>query len=85
MSLKLKSTTEETIESTLQNKLRQNGVESGQVHFRNDKYSIFKKFCKDIKFKNMDYLENKYLVLPIHHKVTEKKAETIAKLINKYI
>ena len=69
----------------LQNKLRQNGVESGQVHFRNDKYSIFKKFCKDIKFKNMDYLENKYLVLPIHHKVTEKKAETIAKLINKYI
>jgi len=69
----------------LQNKLRQNGVESGQVHFRNDKYSIFKEFCKDIKFKNMDYLENKYLVLPIHHKVTEKKAETIAKLINKYI
>ena len=69
----------------LQNKLRQNGVESGQVHFRNDKYSIFKKFCKDIKFKNMDYLENKHLVLPIHHKVTEKKAETIAKLINKYI
>ncbi len=69
----------------LQNKLRQNGIESGQVHFRNDKYSIFKNFCRDIKFKNMDYLENKYLVLPIHHKVSEKNAENIAKLINKFI
>jgi dTDP-4-amino-4,6-dideoxygalactose transaminase len=69
----------------LQRKLRENGIESNQVHFRNDRYSIFKKFCEGIKFKNMDYLENKYLVLPIHHKVSEKKAEQIGNLINKYI
>jgi perosamine synthetase len=69
----------------LQKKLREHGIETGQVHFRNDKYSIFKKFCKGVKFPNMDYIDNKYLVLPIHHKVTEKKAGQIGKLINKYI
>lgn len=69
----------------LQKKLRKYYIETNQVHFRNDKYSIFKKFTKNKKFKNMDYLENKYLVLPIHHKVSEAKAEYICKLINKFV
>ena len=67
-----------------QKKLRDHFIETNQVHFRNDKYSIFKKFVKNKKFKNMDYIENKYLVLPIHHKVTERDAKYICKLINKY-
>ena len=54
------------------------------MHFRNDRYSIFKKFVKGKKFPNMDYLENRYLVLPLHHKVSVKDAKYICKLINKY-
>ena len=33
----------------------------------------------------MDKIENKYLVLPIHTKVSEKDANYICRLINKYI
>ena len=69
----------------LQKKLRDKNIETNQVHFRNDKYSIFKKFVKKQKFKNMDDIENKYLVLPIHTKVSEKDAQYICNLINKYI
>ena len=53
----------------LQKKLRSKQVESNQVHFRNDRYSIFKKFVKKKKFKFMNEIENKYLVLPIHTKM----------------
>ena len=67
----------------VQRELRKKGIETNQVHFRNDRYSIFKKFVKGKKFPNMDYLENKYLVLPIHHKVSEKDARYISSLINK--
>jgi len=69
----------------LQKKLREKNIETNQVHFRNDKYSIFKKFIKNQKFKNMDKIENQYLVLPIHTKVSTKDAEYICKLINSYI
>lgn len=69
----------------LQKKLREKKIETNQVHFRNDKYSIFKKFVKKQKFKNMDEIENKYLVLPIHTKVSEKNANYICDLINQYV
>tara|TARA_B100000700_G_C15013629_1_gene842234 strand:- start:52 stop:1197 length:1146 start_codon:yes stop_codon:yes gene_type:complete len=69
----------------LQKKLRDYKIETNQVHFRNDRYSIFKKFVNGQKFKNMDYLENKYLVLPIHHKVSIGQAKYICKLINKIL
>ncbi len=68
----------------VQKKLREHFIETNQVHFRNDRYSIFKKFVKGKKFPNMDYLENKYLVLPLHHKVSINDAKYICKLINKY-
>lgn len=69
----------------LQRKLRKAGIETNQVHFRNDKYSIFKKFSKNKIFKNMNQLENQYLVLPIHHKVTARKALYICNLINSLV
>ena len=69
----------------LQKKLRKIGVETNQVHFRNDRYSIFKKFVKNKKFKNMDYVEDKYLVLPIHTKMKINDAKFIAKKINEFI
>ena len=68
----------------VQKKLRQHNIETNQVHFRNDRYSIFKKYVKGKKFPNMDYLENRYLVLPLHHKVTTKDAKFISKLVNKF-
>ena len=69
----------------IQKKLREKKIESNQVHFRNDKYSIFKKFVKGKKYPNMDYAENKYLAIPVHHKVSVQKAKYIANLINKIV
>ena len=50
-------------------------IETNQVHFRNDKYSIFKKFTKNQNYKNMDKIEDQYLVLQIHTNVSKKDAE----------
>jgi len=69
----------------LQKKLRSRYIETNQVHFRNDKYSIFRKFTKNKKFKNMDSIENKYLVLPLHTKMSVADARKISNLINKII
>lgn len=55
----------------LQRKLTEKGIESNQMHFRNDRYSIFKDSWKDETFSNMDSVENKYLVLPLHHKMSQ--------------
>jgi dTDP-4-amino-4,6-dideoxygalactose transaminase len=48
----------------LQKKLRQQNIESGQVHYRNDRYSIFGGRQDD--FPNMDAVEDQYLHLPLH-------------------
>jgi dTDP-4-amino-4,6-dideoxygalactose transaminase len=48
----------------LQAKLRDHGIESAQVHYRNDRYSIFGGRRDD--YPNMDAIEHKYLVLPLH-------------------
>tara|TARA_E500000178_G_scaffold269161_1_gene266961 strand:- start:519 stop:1661 length:1143 start_codon:yes stop_codon:yes gene_type:complete len=69
----------------IQKKLREKRIESNQVHFRNDKYSIFKNFVKGKKYPNMDYAEDKYLAIPVHHKVSTQKAKYIADLINKIV
>ena len=67
----------------IQRLLKKNNIETNQVHFRNDKYSIFKNFVrKGQSFKNMDYLEDKYLVLPVHTKLTIKDAKKITELVN---
>ena len=69
----------------LQKQLRSKLIETNQVHFRNDKYSIFKKFTKNKRFPNMDSVEEEYLVLPIHTKVTLNDAIFIAQTINKIL
>ncbi|MFX1384904.1 MAG: DegT/DnrJ/EryC1/StrS family aminotransferase [Promethearchaeota archaeon] len=48
----------------LQRKLAERGIESGQVHYRNDRYSIFQNSRG--YFPNMDSVEDNYLVLPMH-------------------
>ena len=51
-------------------KLRDEHIESAQVHYRNDRYSIFGGKVEG-RFPNMDAIENKYLVLPLHTKMNE--------------
>jgi perosamine synthetase len=64
----------------LMKKLRRNGIESAQVHYRNDRYSVFGK--QNGKFHNMDNLENKYLVLPLYPKMKLTDVKKISKIIN---
>lgn len=60
-----------------------NGYEIGQHHYRNDKYTIFKKFKNEYPI--MDRLENKYFFVPLHYAVTEEEAKKIGRLINPYL
>tara|TARA_E500000178_G_C17024807_1_gene757410 strand:+ start:1366 stop:2490 length:1125 start_codon:yes stop_codon:yes gene_type:complete len=69
----------------LQKRLRQSKIETNQVHFRNDRYSIFKNFIKNKKFPNMDFIEKKYLVLPLHTKMTIADAYYVANTVNKIL
>ena len=59
--------------------LRDRGVESAQVHYRNDRYSIFGGRRDDLPI--MDSVENDYLVLPVHHMLTQSKAREISQMI----
>lgn len=63
----------------LQAKLRTNNIESAPVHYRNDMYSVLG--GRSSLFPNMDQLEDKYLVLPLHMKVTEEDVFRICTLI----
>ncbi|MFL0778321.1 MAG: DegT/DnrJ/EryC1/StrS family aminotransferase [Prochlorococcus sp.] len=65
----------------LQEKLRANNIESNQVHFRNDRYSIFKEFTVGKIFPNMDKVENEYLVLPLHTMMTEDDVKRVCSII----
>lgn len=58
-------------------KLREHGIESGQVHYRNDRYSIFGSRRDDLP--NMDFLEDAYLVLPLHRRMNH---ETIDRIVD---
>lgn len=64
----------------LMKKLRDNKIESAQVHYRNDRYSIFG--GRNSQCPNMDELEDNYLVLPLHVGVTFENVHKIANLIN---
>ena len=63
----------------LQRKLAERGIESSQVHYRNDRYSIFRDFRGS--FPNMDSIDDKYLVLPLHMFMTIEDVERIAETI----
>lgn len=63
----------------LQKKLRNFNIESNQVHYRNDRYSIFGVRRKDLP--NMDAIEENYLVLPLHTKMSIADAEKVSKVI----
>jgi perosamine synthetase len=62
-------------------KLREHKIESAQVHYRNDRYSIFGGRVEG-RFPNMDAVEEKYLVLPLHTKMCEHDVMRICDVIN---
>jgi perosamine synthetase len=63
----------------LQTKLYERKIESNQVHYRNDRYSIFGSRREDVP--NMDAIEENYLVLPLHTKVTPADVERVCDVI----
>jgi len=67
----------------LQKKLVSYGIESNQMHFRNDRYTIFENHLEGCEFPNMDEIENNYLVLPLHHKMSEDDVVRVCEQIKK--
>jgi len=61
--------------------LRENKVESGQVHYRNDRYSILGGRRHDLP--HMDAVEENYIVLPLHSHLTEANVEYVCDVIGK--
>lgn len=65
----------------LQKFLLDNGVESNQVHYRNDRYSIL---GGRQELQNMDLIENDYLVLPLHTRMGIRDVDRICDLISDF-
>lgn len=63
----------------LRRKLAEHGIESNQVHYRNDMYSVFGGRVSHCP--NMDKVESKYLVLPMHYHLTVEDVERVCKVI----
>ena len=66
----------------LKREMLMNGIEIGQHHYRNDKYSIF---GGRIKLSIMDSIENKYFFVPFHYEVTKRQAHLIGKICKNFI
>jgi dTDP-4-amino-4,6-dideoxygalactose transaminase len=63
----------------LQRKLREQKIESSQVHYRNDRYTIFGGRRND--FPNMDAVEDLYLHLPLHTRMDHSDVARICSII----
>lgn len=54
-------------------------IESDQVHYRNDRYTIFREFRGE--FPNMDAVDDRYLVLPLHMGMGVDDVERICEVV----
>lgn len=63
----------------LQQKLNEQKIESAQVHYRNDRYSIFG--GRQCDYPNMDALENNYLNLPLHTRMDINDVERVCSVV----
>jgi len=61
-----------------QMKLRSRGIESGQTHYRNDRYSVFG--CQE-EFPAMDSVDDNYLILPLHTKMSVGDVDRICDVL----
>lgn len=66
----------------LMRKLTEYEIESGQMHYRNDRYTIFEKFRPEPgSLPGMDYAESRYLVLPLHMEMDPADVRRVCKVI----
>jgi len=72
-------TVETESREALKKKLLENNIESNPVHYRADRYKVYG--GRVYNCPNMDALEHKYLVLPMHHYVTEEQVAEICSVI----
>ena len=63
------------------NYLRAHKIESSQVHYRNDRYSVLGGRRDDLP--NMDAVEDKYIVLPLNNHLTVDQIEFVCETIRK--
>lgn len=61
--------------------LRTNKIESGQVHYRNDRYSVLGGRRDDLPM--MDSVEDRYIVLPLHMRMTAEHVRHICEVIKR--
>ena len=66
----------------LQSHLAKFGIETNQVHYRNDRYEIMGPRRQNLP--NMDEIENNYLVLPLHTRMSKGDVKKICFLINAF-
>ena len=59
-------------------KLRSRNIESGLTHYRNDRYSIFG--CSE-QFPGMDAIDDHYLILPLHTKMSLADVDRICDVL----
>jgi perosamine synthetase len=62
--------------------LREKKIESGLVHYRNDRYKIFEKFKSENP--NMDKIEHKYLCLPFHSRIGVKEIKKVSEAVGEF-
>jgi dTDP-4-amino-4,6-dideoxygalactose transaminase len=67
----------------LKNYLKDNGIASDVVHVRNDKYTLFKDFQVD-GLKGVDEFNSKLLNVPVGWWLSDKDAEKVVDVLNKY-
>lgn len=61
--------------------LRDHKIESGQVHYRNDRYTVLGGRRDDLP--NMDAIEDNYIVLPLHSHMTEENVNYVCEVIKR--
>jgi len=59
----------------LERRLLEKNIESGQVHFRNDRYAVFAS-GKEV-LPAMDAVQDKYLLLPLHMKMSTEDVDRV--------
>lgn len=67
----------------IQQKLEDMNVESNQVHYRCDRYSVFGGRSKNCPV--MDTLEDQYLVLPLHRGMTLKDVDFVCEVVREAV
>lgn len=65
----------------LKRKLAEYGIESDPTHYRNDRYTVYGGYVDNCP--NMDYMEDRYLILPMHQFVTGEDINYITDVIRK--